>query len=72
MAYCVVVSSRLCKGNGAALSFASCHDFQVLQCIVGRVGSGRIDVLREAMAHCDWLGGQLYQTLTQAAETALL
>lgn len=72
MAYCVLVSSSLWLGNGEGVSFPSCHDFQVLQCIVSRVGSSSVYVLSEAMAHCDWLRGQFYQTLTEAAEAALL
>lgn len=53
-------------------SLPASHDFEVLQCIVGCVGSCGFYTWSEAMAHCDWLRGQLHQTLTQAAQTALL
>lgn len=54
------------------ISLPASHDFEVLQCIVGCVGSCGFYAWSEAMAHCDWLRGQLHQTLTQAAQTALL
>lgn len=56
----------------SVVSFPSCHDFKVLQCIVGCVGSSGVYVWSKAVAHSDWLCGQLDQTLTQTAETALL
>lgn len=53
-------------------SLPSSHDFEVLQCIVGRAGSGGVCTRGTAVAHCDWLGGQFHETLTQTAQTALL
>lgn len=62
----------LWKRNQCGPSFPSCHDFKVLQCIVGRVGSSGVYVWSKAVAHGDWLCGQLNQTLTKTAETVLL
>lgn len=53
-------------------SLSSCHDFEVLQCIMGCIGSSSIDARSEAMAYRDWLSGQLHKTLAQAAQTPLL
>lgn len=53
-------------------SLPSSHDFEVLQCIVGCIGSSGVYARGEAVAHCDWLCGQLHQTLAQAAQTTLL
>lgn len=53
-------------------SLAARHDFEVLQCIVGGVGSGGFYAWGKAMAHCDWLRGQLDQALAQAAQASLL
>lgn len=52
--------------------FPSCHDFEVLKCVVSCVGPSGVGVRSKAVAHRDWLSGQLDQTLTQAAEAALL
>lgn len=53
-------------------SLSARHDFEVLQRIVGRVGSGGFYARGEAVAHGDWLRGQLDQTLAQAAQASLL
>lgn len=72
MAFCSGEFKSVREGGLTRSSFPSCHDFEVLQCIVGRVGSGAVYVWGEAVTHGDWLRGELHETLTQAAETALL
>lgn len=41
-------------------SLPSGHDFEVLQCIVGGVGSSGVYARRKAVAHRDWLRGELH------------
>ena len=53
-------------------SLPSGHDLEVLKCIVGRAGARGVLAGGEAVANCDWLSGQLHQTLAQPTQTALL
>lgn len=64
-------SARVLISRGAE-SFPTCHDFEVLQCIVGRASTGSVLAGGEAVTHGDGLGRQLHQTLAQATQTALL
>lgn len=71
------VSFALCGGELVSVrrrttSLPSSHDFEVLQCIVGCIGPSGVYARSKAVAHRDWLCGQLHQTLAQAAQTALL